>query len=133
MARAKEMIILAKIYRRDTLVSGVKPKKKNEKNRKRNTIVNFRVTSEEKRLLDDRIALSGLPRGEFFINSCLHQKIHTVGNVKTFGEMRKKMMVINQHLQTITKSDELDPEILESLRMILEMLEGLDREEDINE
>ena len=124
---------MAKIYRRDTLVSGVKPKKKNEKNRKRNTIVNFRVTSEEKRLLDDRIALSGLPRGEFFINSCLHQKIHTVGNVKTFGEMRKKMMVINQHLQTITKSDELDLEILESLRMILEMLEGLEREEDVNE
>lgn len=124
---------MAKIYRRDTLVSGVKPKKKNEKNRKRNTIVNFRVIPEEKRLLDDRIALSGLPRGEFFINSCLHQKIHTVGNVKTFDVMRKKMMVIDQHLQTITKSDELDPEILESLRMILEMLEGLDREEDINE
>ena len=94
MARAKEMIILAKIYRRDTLVSGVKPKKKNEKNRKRNTIVNFRVTPEEKRLLDDRIALSGLPRGEFFINSCLHQKILTLGNVKTFDVMRKKMMVI---------------------------------------
>ena len=124
---------MAKIYRRDTLISGVKPKKKNEKNRKRNTIVNFRVTPEEKRLLDDRIVLSGLPRGEFFINSCLHQKIHTVGNVKTFGEMRKKMMVINQHLQTITKSDELDFEILESLRMILEMLEGLEREEDVNE
>ena len=98
MASAKEMIILAKIYRRDTLVFGVKPKKKNEKNRKRNTIVNFRVTPEEKRLLDDRIALSGLPRAEFFINSCLHQKILTVGNVKTFDVMRKKMMVIDQHL-----------------------------------
>ena len=124
---------MAKIYRRDTLVSGVKPKKKNEKNRKRNTIVNFRVTPEEKRLLDDRIALSGLPRGEFFINSCLHQKILTLGNVKTFDVMRKKMMVIDQHLQTIAKSDELDPEILESLRMVLEMLEGLEREEDVNE
>lgn len=133
MKSVKEMIILAKIYRRDTLVSGVKPKKKNEKNRKRNTIVNFRVTPEEKRLLDDRIALSGLPRAEFFINSCLHQKILTVGNVKTFDVMRKKMMVIDQHLQTITKSDELDLEILESLRMILEMLEGLDSEEDVNE
>lgn len=124
---------MAKIYRRDTLVSAVKPKKKNEKNRKRNTIVNFRVTPEEKRLLDNRIALSGLPRAEFFISSCLHQKIFTVGNVKTFDVMRKKMMVIDQHLQTITKSDELDLEILESLRMILEMLEGLEREEDANE
>ena len=44
---------MAKIYRRDTLVLGVSPKKKNEKNRKRNTIVNFRVTPEEKQLLED--------------------------------------------------------------------------------
>ena len=47
---------MAKIYRRDNLVSGVTPKKKNEKNRKRSVIVNFRVTSEEKQLIDERIA-----------------------------------------------------------------------------
>ena len=47
---------MAKIYRRDNLVSGVTPKKKNEKNRKRSVIVNFRVTPEEKQLIDERIA-----------------------------------------------------------------------------
>lgn len=65
---------MAKIYRRDNLVSGIVPKKKNEKNRKRSVIVNFRVTSEE-----------------------------------------------------------LDLEILESIRMILEMLAGLEREDEVNE
>ena len=66
---------MAKIYRRDNLISGVRSKKKNEKNRKRSVIVNFRVTPEEKQLIDGRIALSGLARAEFFINSCMHQKI----------------------------------------------------------
>lgn len=121
---------MAKIYRRDTLVSGVIPKKKNEKNRKRNVIMNFRVSQEEKQFIDERIALSGLPKAEFFINSCMHQKIVTFGNIKTFDEMKKKLFLIDMHLQQIEKSEQLDIEILESLRMILEMFEGLDRKDD---
>lgn len=124
---------MAKIYRRDNLVSGVRPKKKNEKNRKRSVIVNFRVTPEEKQLIDERIALSGLARAEFFINSCMHQKIVTFGNVRTFGEMKRKIIGIDRHLQQIEKSEELNLEVLESLRMILEMLDGLEREDEVNE
>lgn len=108
---------MAKIYRRDNLISGVRTKKKNEKNRKRSVIVNFRVTPEEKQLIDERIALSGLARAEFFINSCMHQKIVTFGNVRTFGEIKRKLAGIDRHLQQIEKSEELDIEVLESLRM----------------
>ena len=124
---------MAKIYRRDNLVSGVTPKKKNEKNRKRSVIVNYRVTPEEKQLIDERIALSGLPRAEFFIQSCMQQKVITFGNVKTFDAIRKKLLVIDEHLQAVQKSEELDLEILESLRMILEMFAGLEREDEVNE
>lgn len=124
---------MAKIYRRDNLVSGVTPKKKNEKNRKRSVIVNYRVTPEEKQLIDERIALSGLPRAEFFIQSCMYQKVITFGNVKTFDAIRKKLLVIDEHLQAVQKSEELDLEILESLRMILEMFAGLEREDEVNE
>ena len=124
---------MAKIYRRDNLVSGVTPKKKNEKNRKRSVIVNYRVTPEEKQLIDERIALSGLPRAEFFIQSCMQQKVITFGNVKTFDAIRKKLLVIDEHLQVVEKSEELDLEILESLRMILEMFAGLEREDEVYE
>ena len=123
---------MAKIYRRDNLVSGVTPKKKNEKNRKRSVIVNFRVTPEEKQLIDERIALSGLPRAEFFIQSCMYQKVITFGNVKTFDGIKKKLVAIDEHLQALEKSEEMDLEILESLRMILEMLTGLEREDEVN-
>lgn len=123
---------MAKIYRRDNLVSGVTPKKKNEKNRKRSVIVNFRVTPEEKQLIDERIALSGLPRAEFFIQSCMYQKVITFGNVKTFDGIKKKLVAIDEHLQAVEKSEEMDLEILESLRMILEMLAGLEREDEVN-
>ena len=124
---------MAKIYRRDNLISGVRPKKKNEKNRKRSVIVNFRVTPEEKQLIDERIALSGLARAEFFINSCMYQKIVTFGNVRTFDEIKRKLAGIDRHLQQIEKSEELDIEVLESLRMVLELFDGLEREDDVNE
>lgn len=124
---------MAKIYRRDNLVSGVTLKKKNEKNRKRSVIVNFRVTPEEKQLIDERIALSGLPRAEFFIQSCMYQKVITFGNVKTFDGIKKKLLVIDEHLQAVEKSEELDLKILESFRMILEMFAGLERKDEVNE
>lgn len=124
---------MAKIYRRENLVLGVTPKKKNEKNRKRSVIVNFRVTPEEKQLIDERIALSGLPRAEFFIQSCMYQKVITFGNVKTFDGIKKKLLVIDEHLQAVEKSEELDLKILESLRMILEMFAGLERKDEVNE
>lgn len=123
---------MAKIYRRDNLISGVCTKKKNEKNRRRNIIVNFRVSPEEKRLLDERIALSGLPRAEFFIQSCLHQKINTLGNVKTFGQIKKQIKRIDSHLMNVSRADELDLEVLESLRAILEMLDGLEQKDEGN-
>ena len=120
---------MTKIFKRDTLISGVSPKMKDEKKRKRSVIVNFRMTPEEKKLLDNRIELSGMQRQDFFIQSCLYQKIITYGNIRTFDVMRKKVVEINKHLNLISKSEELDLEVLESLRMILEMLDGL-REED---
>lgn len=123
---------MTKIFKRDTLISGVSPKKKNEKKRKRSVIVNFRVTPEEKKLLDNRIELSGMQRQDYFIKSCLYQKIITYGNIRTFDVMRKKVVEINKHLNLISKSEELDLEILESLRMILEMLDGLEEESGSN-
>ena len=84
------------------------------------------MSPEEKKLIDDRIALSGLGRADFFIKSCIYQKISTFGNIRTFEEIKRKMLLIDKHLQEVERTEELDVEILESLRMILEMLDGLD-------
>lgn len=36
------------------------------------------------------------------------------------------MLLIDRHLQEVERTEELDVEILESLRMILEILDGLE-------
>ena len=116
------------IFRRATLISGTKaaPKKKN---RKRNRCINFHVSEEEHRQIENRIELSGLSKSEFFINSCLHQKITVLGNVKTFDAIKDKMKIIDGHLCGISRAEELDEEVLMSLKTILELLDSVLGEE----
>lgn len=115
---------MAKIYRRSTLIAGTK-KKKEEKKRVRNVIMNFRVSPEEKEMIDNRIRLSGLAKGEFFIRSCIGQKIVATGNIKTFDAIWESVKKIDEHLLGISMAEELDEEILLELRTILEMLDSI--------
>ena len=116
-----------KIYRRVTHPSG-NPKsvmKKNEKNRKRNMILNFRVTPEEKELIEARIRLSGLSKETFFIESCLYQAVFVKGNVKTFDATKKSMVAIEEQLTEMDFPENPDKQILVELRTILELLEKI--------
>lgn len=113
-----------RIYRRETLGSEKKEKNSKKYTRKRNVILNFRVTEEEKRKIEKRIELSGLSKQEFFISSCLYQSINVVGNVKSFNAIRKEMISIENHLKSIATSDELEPDKIESIRTIIEILDS---------
>lgn len=114
-----------KIYRRDTLFKDTKPKKKNAKKRKKSACVNFRVTPKEKEIIFNRIRLSGLTIQDYVAQSCMYNQISVVGNVKTFDAIRNEMRAIDEHLMSLKSVDELELEKLESLRMILEILDGL--------
>ena len=46
-----------------------------DKDRKRNQTVCFRMTPEERRELEARITVSGLPKGKYFLQSVLHQEV----------------------------------------------------------
>lgn len=124
MRTGRKLSDMAKIYRRSTLISGTKKKKK-EKNRVRNIIVNFRVSPEEKEMIENRIRLSGLAKGEFFIRSCTGQKIVATGNIKTFDAIRESVKEIDKHLLGISMAEELDEGILLEFRTILEMLDSI--------
>lgn len=121
------------MYRREsTSVSGEK-KKNDEHMRARNIILNFRVTADEKNKIERRMALSGLDKQDYLIQSLMRQKVLCLGNVKTFDEMKKQLFLIEEHVKNIKFSDELDSDVLESLRMVLELYEGLNKvtDEDI--
>ena len=115
------------IYRRDTQDERER-KKKYDKNRKRALYFNFRVSATEKELINKRIALSGLPKAKFFIESCLYQRILVRGNVKTYEEIRDEMERIKDILLSEDKKDKLDDVDLASLQYILELLSSVFKE-----
>lgn len=115
---------MAKIYRRTTLISGIK-KQKDEKKRKRSIIMNFRVSPEEKQMIEERVKLSGMAKGEYFIQSCMHQKISVLGNVRTFDAIKESVSKLDRKLMELQSVEELDEVTLESLRMVLELLDGI--------
>lgn len=114
-----------KIYRRSTQFRDTPKKKKNEKNRVRNTIMNFRVSPSEKDRIEERIQLTGLTKVEFFIQSCLYQAILVKGNIKTFSTIKEKMADIYEVIDKNPNLEDLDSNRLEDLKTILEILDRL--------
>ena len=121
---------MSRIFQRNNLVKGVLPKKNDEHARKRNIIMNNRVTPEDKDIIYKRIELSGLSIQDYITDCCKYGKVTAVGNIKSFDAIRKEMKVIDEHLCQIQRADELDYRILESLRTIVEILNGIYGEEE---
>lgn len=115
---------MSKIFKRKHLIEGVTPKKNGGCVRKKNIIINNRVTPEDKEIIYKRIELSGLTIQDYITQSCKYNKVNVVGNVKTFDAIRKEMKVIDEHLCKVQRADELELPVLESLRAILEILDG---------
>jgi len=104
-------------------------KKRNEHNRLRNKILNFRTTPEEREKIEARIALSGLEKQDYFIQSCLYNKVICYGNVRVFEEIQNRLLSIENELKHITVTEDVSADTLENLRMILELYAYLNFEE----
>lgn len=111
------------MYKRDNLPKAKPKAKKNEKNRYRNVIMNFRVTQEEKECIESRISLSGLNKQDYFIQSLMNQRVVCHGNIRMFNAVEKRLLEIEEKLRDI-QGLEVDENILVSLRMILELYAG---------
>jgi len=114
-----------KIFRRNTQLGGTPKKKKNEKNRKRNVIMNFRVSPEEKQAIESRIRMSGLSKSHYFIMSCMYQHILVKGNIRTFDEIFATMKTIYNKLDINANVGSLSSDDIESIRIISEILEKI--------
>ena len=114
-----------KIYRRTTQSSHTLKSNDGKKARKRNVILNFRVTEQEKNLIEKRIELSGLKKSDYFFESCLYQKILVKGNIRTSDKMKEQLARIADALKESEEEDfsgVLSGEDVIALKTILEML-----------
>lgn len=115
---------MGKIYGK-TSVRKRKKKKRNEQNRLRNIIINFRVSPKEKEVIDARIITSGMKKQDYYRQSCLFQKVLVKGNIRSFDAIRRSLRDISEAVNRNPDLSKLSTEQQESLKMILQILEYL--------
>jgi len=98
-----------------------------KENRWRSLTVGFHMSPEEAEQLNIKVKLSGLPKQEYLIKSCLNQTLHVVCGRKVAREMQMQLEAILEELQRVDQLGELEAEVLTPLRRILEII-GADEE-----
>ncbi len=118
-------MIMGKIYGKTGKTTPGKKKKKNEHNRFRDIIVNFRVSPKEKALIDARITVTGMGKQDYYRQSSMYQKILVKGNIRTFATIRSTISELSEKIDKNPDLTALDPADAERLKTILEILNYL--------
>ena len=96
--------------------------RKNE-NRVRSKTVSFYVTPLEHTELMARIKVSGMPKGEYFIQSLLHQKIEIYVGKYQSDRLALELKKLREALETVTDIDEIADTIIECHALLNQLQE----------
>jgi len=102
--------------------------KKNEENRKRNRILNFRVSEEEYDLINKQIEISGLSKQEYFIQLLGEHQIKIIADYRVLDAISKEIF---QFAKVVKKFGKLNEEEQDVLLYILEIYEEIKQEKSL--
>ena len=116
---------------RNKYMQNLKAKKKEKEpniNRKRNKILNFRVSEEEYDVICKKIELSGLKKQDYFISMLSNTMINIVPDYRLADSIYKEIF---QLAKVIKKYGKLDGEDSDILLYVLEIYEQLKKEKSL--
>ena len=96
--------------------------RKNE-NRVRSKTVSFYVTPLEHTELMARIKVSGMPKGEYFIQSLLHQKIEIYVGKYQSDRLALELKKLRETLETVADIDDIADTIIECHALLNQLQE----------
>ena len=100
-------------------------KKRDEHNRWRNRTIGFRMSPEENEMLDVAVRLSGLSKQDYIIEKLLNRDVVVTGNPRVFKALRDSLAEVLDELRRIEAGEKLDEKLLETIRLIAEILNGM--------
>ncbi len=103
-------------------------KNKDEHNRWRNKTVAFRVSPEEDRQIEAYVAMSGLTKQDYITRRLTHRGVVVQGNPRVYKALRGQLAAVLEELKRIEAGKEVDDELLELIRMITVILDGMKEE-----
>ena len=95
------------------------------KGRWRNKTVAFRVSEEEAKLIDDLVALSGLTKQDYIIRRLQCRDVVVQGNPRVYKALRNRMADIYEELKRLERCSEANDELLYTIQLIAETMNGL--------
>ncbi len=99
-------------------------------NRWRSRQVAFRLSPQEADLLDALVKISGLTKQDYITQSLLTNSVMVQGNPRVFKALRDSMAAIHAELQRIEAGSGLNDELLEVIRFIAKIMEGMKEDMD---
>ena len=103
-------------------------RKKNEKNRKRNRILNFRVSQEEYDLINKQVEISGLLKQDYFIQLLGEHQIKIIADNRVLDAISKEIFQLAKAVKKFVKLSEEERDIL---LYILEIYEEIKQEKSL--
>ena len=99
-------------------------------NRWRSRQVAFRLSPEESDLLDTYVKLSGLTKQDYITRRLLDTDVVVQGNPRVFKALRNQMTEILTQLQRIEAGATPDAEMVEVIRYLAKIMEGMKEDTD---
>ncbi|HEP5499427.1 TPA: hypothetical protein VC054_000613 [Streptococcus pyogenes] len=113
------------MFRRHSLDEISKKTRNKDKNRKRNRILNFRVSEEEYDLINKKIEISGLKKQDYFLQMLLNHEVKLVSDYRLSDNIAKEIF---QLAKVIKKFGKLNDDEADILIYILEIYEEIKKE-----
>ena len=92
--------------------------------------VAFRLSPEEADLLDTYVKLSGLTKQDYITRRLLDTEVVVQGNPRVFKALRNQMAEILTQLQQIEAGAAPDDELLDVIRFLSKIMEGMKEDTD---
>lgn len=93
----------------------------------RNKTIAFRVSPEENEAINIRAQISGLSKQEYLCRRSMEQDITVIGNPRVYKALKEQMIQIHAYLQHIAQGEQVDADLLETIRIVAVTFGGLNQ------
>ncbi len=103
-------------------------KVRDEHNRWRSKNVTFRMSPEENQQLETLVKLSGLTKQDYITKRLLCKDVVVQGNPRVYKALKEQLAEVLIELKRIKNGEKADDELMDVIRMIAVMMEGMGAE-----
>ena len=92
--------------------------------------ISFRISPRERQEIEAKIFASGMKKKDYFIRSCIYNRVCVVGKKETVYQIVEKLQNMEKHLTenkaefTVQELEETKESYLDLLKAVLWMLDG---------